>query len=76
VLGQALRIAFLGAVIGLVVVVPAARLVRSQLYGVQPTDPATLGGVIVVLAAAALVAAYAPVRRATRVGPAVALRSE
>jgi predicted permease len=76
VLGQALRIALVGTGIGLVVAVPATRLVRSQLYGVQPTDPVTLGGVIVILAAAALLAAYAPARRATRVDPVVALRSE
>ena len=76
VLGQALRIALVGTGIGLVAAVPATRLVRSQLYGVQPMDPVTLGGVIVILGAAALVAAYAPARRATRVDPVVALRSE
>jgi ABC-type antimicrobial peptide transport system permease subunit len=76
VLGQALRIALVGTVIGLVAAVPASRLVRSQLYGVQPTDPVTIIGVILVLALAAAVAAYVPARRATRVDPVVALRSE
>jgi ABC-type antimicrobial peptide transport system permease subunit len=76
VLAQALRVALVGALIGLAAAVPATRFLRSQLFGVQPTDPFTLIGVIVVLATAATAAAYLPARRATRVDPVVALRSE
>jgi macrolide transport system ATP-binding/permease protein len=76
VLLQALRIAALGVVIGLIAAVPATRFVRSQLVGVEPDDPVTLTGVIAVLVAAAVAAAYVPARRATRVDPVVALRSE
>jgi ABC-type antimicrobial peptide transport system permease subunit len=76
VLAQALRVALVGVLIGLVAAVPATRFLRSQLFGVQPTDPFTLIGVIVVLATAATAAAYVPARRATRVDPVVALRSE
>ena len=76
VLGQAARIVGVGVVVGLVAAVPATRAVRSQLFGVEPSDPVTLVGVTVVLAGAALMAAYIPARRATRVDPVVALRSE
>ena len=76
VLGQALRVAAGGVAIGLVAAIPASRFLRSQLYGVEPTDPLTLVGVVVVLAAATLAAAYVPARRATRVDPVTALRSD
>ena len=58
VLAQALRVALAGTVIGLVAAVPATRFVRSQLYGVEPTDPITSVAVIFVLGVAALAAAY------------------
>jgi ABC-type antimicrobial peptide transport system permease subunit len=76
VLSQALRVALLGTAIGLAAAIPAARLVRAQLYGVEPTDPTTLVAVIVVLVAASVAAAYVPARRATKVDPVVALRSD
>ncbi|HEX6047919.1 MAG TPA: ABC transporter permease [Gemmatimonadaceae bacterium] len=76
VLGQALRVAMVGVLIGLVVAVPATRYLRSQLYGVGPNDPLTLLAVLLVLAGTALAAAFLPARRATRVDPVVALRSD
>ena len=76
VLAQAARIAIGGTAIGLVAAVPASRYIRSQLYGVKPTDPTTLVGVIAVLVIASLAAAYLPARRATRVDPVIALRSD
>ena len=76
VLAQALRVAVIGTVIGLAAAIPATRYLRSQLFGVEPTDPATLVAVVVVLAAASLAAAYIPAKRATRVDPVVALRSD
>ena len=76
VLWQALRVALVGTIIGLVAAIPASRLVRTQLYGVEPTDPATLVAVIVLLIAASLAAAYVPARRATKVDPVTALRTD
>jgi predicted permease len=76
VLREAARLAAIGGALGLAIAVPATRLLRSQLFGVSPSDPLTLVGVCVVLGAVSLAAAYVPARRATRVDPVVALRAE
>jgi ABC-type lipoprotein release transport system permease subunit len=49
---------------------------RGLLYGVSPTDPATFAVIGAILAGAAFVASWLPARRATRVNPSRALRSE
>jgi ABC-type antimicrobial peptide transport system permease subunit len=61
---------------GLVLFALASRVLESRLYGVSAMDPATLAGVSVLLAAAALGGAWLPARRATRVDPSLALRAE
>jgi predicted permease len=75
-----LREALLLAVAGLAIGVPAAlalaQLVKSQLYGVAPADPLTLIAGALLLLVIALLAAWLPARRAARVDPLVALRSE
>ena len=76
VLGEGMRLALLGAGIGLIGSFFAARLLSGMLFGVTPGDPATFGLVAVVLVAVAMVACYIPARRATRVDPLVALRYE
>jgi ABC-type antimicrobial peptide transport system permease subunit len=76
ILGQGLRLTLLGLAIGLAVSVAVTRLLRSQLYGVAPTDLLTYAAVTLLLCLVALVACYIPARRATRVDPMVALRCE
>ena len=74
ILGEALRIALLGAGIGLLGSFFAARLLSGMLFGVAPGDPFTFAGVAIVLVGVAMLACYIPARRATRVDPLVALR--
>ena len=76
VVGGAMRLAFVGIALGLIVAGVGTRFLRDQLYDTQPLDPLTFGGVTVLLIIAALVAAWLPARRATRVDPIVALRYE
>jgi len=63
-----------GLVIGAGGVVGAARLLRSQLFGVPQFDPVAIGAALIVLLACATVALLVPVRRATRVDPITVLR--
>jgi len=76
VLGQGLRLAMAGVALGLVATFGITGLIRAQLYGVTPTDPFILSGVVILLIAVALFACWIPARRATRVDPIVALRKE
>jgi ABC-type antimicrobial peptide transport system permease subunit len=76
VLGQGLRMTLVGVGVGLAVASAVARLLRTQLLGVAPTDVLTYVSVAVLLSIVALVACYIPARRATKVEPSVALRCE
>jgi putative ABC transport system permease protein len=76
VLGQGLRLAAVGVVIGIVAALALSRVVASLLYGVSATDLATFVGVPVALAVIAMLATLVPARRATRVDPVVAMRTE
>jgi putative ABC transport system permease protein len=73
---QALRLTAAGLALGLAGSFVAARWISSLLFGVQPTDPVSLAATCALMAASAIAASYLPARRATRVDPAVALRSE
>jgi predicted permease len=76
VVGQGMRLALLGIVLGLVAALAFARWMSALLFGVRPTDPVTLSAVVVLVAGVAFAACYVPARRATRVDPMVALRYE
>jgi predicted permease len=76
VLARGLTLAVAGAALGLAGTVAVTRLMASQLYGVRPTDPATLVTATLILVLVALAACYVPARRATRVDPVVALKGE
>ncbi|MBZ5565989.1 MAG: ABC transporter permease [Acidobacteriia bacterium] len=76
VLKEGLRLALVGVGAGVVAALGLTQLISSLLYGVRPTDPTTLIVSPLLLTAAALLAAYLPARRATKVDPMVALRYE
>jgi predicted permease len=79
VLGQGVRLAVVGLAIGVTATLVLTRLLSSfsnLLYGVAPSDPATMIAVAILLMLVALAASYIPARRATRVDPMVALRHE
>ncbi len=80
VLGLVLRrgivVTGIGLLAGLAASLALTRYVGSFLFGVKPTDPVTFGVIGVLLTAVAFLACYVPARRATKVDPLVALRSE
>ncbi len=76
VVGEGARLVLAGTAIGALLALAGARLLRSRFYGVSPTDPLAYLIAALALAAAALLAAYLPARRATRVDPVEARRAE
>jgi predicted permease len=76
ILREGLRVVLIGVGIGLIEALLLGRMVRSLLFGIEPSDPVTLLSVTVLLTLVALAACYIPARRAMRVDPMVALRYE
>jgi putative ABC transport system permease protein len=76
IVGQGLKLTFVGVAVGLAGALALTRILASLLYGVKPTDLVTFTVVSMILAAVALLASYIPARRATRVDPMIALRYE
>jgi putative ABC transport system permease protein len=76
VLRQGLVLTGSGVVLGSLAAYAATRLIRDLLYGVPPTDGAALGGAAALLVLAALAASWIPARRAARLDPVIALKSD
>lgn len=76
VLKQGARLTAIGLVVGLTIAAASTRLMESILFGVSTTDWATFAGAAVVLGIIATVSSYVPARRASKLDPIVALRSE
>jgi predicted permease len=75
VIRDTLRLALAGIALGTAASFAVARAISSLLFGTEPTDPATFAGMILLLCSVALVAGYVPARRASRIDPMRALRS-
>jgi putative ABC transport system permease protein len=76
VLGQAARLVGIGVAVGVPLTYAASHWVQSMLFGLNPTDAATIAGAVILLAMASQIAAYIPAMRASRADPLAALRHE
>jgi putative ABC transport system permease protein len=76
ILSRGVKMALLGASIGLMAALALSRLIRQLLYGISPADPLTFVAVALLLLFIALLACYLPARRAASVNPTLALRCE
>ncbi len=76
VLTQTMTLAAIGLAIGVPTAWIVAKAIQGLLFGVVSSDPVTYGGVVTVVAIVAALAGYLPARRASRIDPVLALRSE
>jgi putative ABC transport system permease protein len=76
IIGQGIKLTSIGVAVGLLASLALTRLMKSLLYDVTATDPATFLLIPLLLAGVALLACYIPARRAMKVDPLVALRCE
>ncbi len=74
VIARTLKLALVGIAVGMMASFAISALIASLLFGTNPTDPVTFAGMILLLAAVALIAGYLPARRASRIDPIIALR--
>ena len=75
VMARTFTLALIGIAIGAIASFAVAALIASMLFETRPIDPPTFAAVAVLLASIALLAGYLPARRASRINPMVALRS-
>ena len=76
VLRQTAVLTVVGVVVGVIGAAALSRYLEGLLFGLTPLDFTTFVAVVVMFAAVAMLASYVPARRATRVNPLVALRTE
>jgi putative ABC transport system permease protein len=76
IVGQAMTLVGISLVLGVAGAFAATRLLSSLLFGVGASDPGTFAGIVLLVSAVAFIAAWVPARRATRVDPIIALRTE
>jgi predicted permease len=76
VIAQGMKLVLIGVLIGVPISMAASQVVKSMLFGLSTRDPATYGGVALLLAIAGLMACWIPARRAAKVNPMIALRCE
>src|SRR5262249_49068264 len=76
IVGQGLKLAWIGVGAGLALSIATTGVMSSILYGVAPRDPIVLGVVALMLTIVAAIASLVPARRATRIDPLLALRAE
>ena len=76
VVGQGMRLAVVGLVLGIVAALASTRLMDKLLFGIRPNDPATFVTITLLLVGVALFATWIPARRAIRTDPTTALRTE
>jgi putative ABC transport system permease protein len=76
IVGDGLKLTALGVLVGVAAAAAASASLTSLLFGVEALDPATFGAMTAILVAASVLACLLPARRATRVDPMIALRTE
>jgi ABC-type antimicrobial peptide transport system permease subunit len=76
VVGNCLRLALVGVMLGIIGAFATSRALDSMIYGVTAFDPVSFAAIPLLLGAIALIASYVPTRRALRIDPVEALRTE